>query len=186
MTNFIGRMTGAAKLNVEIYEEVEADTSATGQAMAVVCLSALAMGIGLTGALGAPSVVEFLILVILALSSWFVWAFINYFIGARLFPEPQTRADHGELLRTMGFAQSPRLLLLIGIFPGFGVNETLGKVLVFVISVWILITMIVAVRQALDYKSTFRAGAVCFVGLVVSGALLNLFLGALFGLGLFG
>ena len=129
--------------------------------MAVVCLSALAMGIGFMGALGAPSVVDLLIMVVLALSSWFVWAFINYFIGARLFPEPQTRADHGELLRTLGFAQSPRLLLLIGIFPGFGFNGTLGGVLGLVISVWILITMTVAVRQALDYKSTFRAGAVC-------------------------
>ena len=166
MTNFIGRMTGAAKLNVAIYEEVEADTSATGQAMAVVCLSALAMGIGFMGSLGAPSVVDLLIMVVLALSSWFVWAFINYFIGARLFPEPQTRADHGELLRTMGFAQSPRLLLLIGIFPGFGFNGTLGGVLGLVISVWILITMTIAVRQALDYKSTFRAGAVCFVCLL--------------------
>ncbi|MEE3104188.1 MAG: hypothetical protein VX273_01300 [Acidobacteriota bacterium] len=186
MTNFIGRMTGAAKLNVEIYEEVEADTSATGQAMAVVCLSSLAMGIGYTGALGAPSVADILIMVLLALSSWFIWAFINYFIGARLFPEPQTRADHGELLRTMGFAQSPRLLLLIGIFPGFGVNETLGQVLAFAISVWMLSTMIVAVRQALDYKSTVRAGAVCFVGLMVSGILLNLCLGVLVGIGVLG
>ena len=36
MANFIDRMVGAAKLNVGVYEEVEADTGATGQAMGVV------------------------------------------------------------------------------------------------------------------------------------------------------
>ncbi|MDA2929968.1 hypothetical protein MYX84_08500, partial [Acidobacteria bacterium AH-259-O06] len=46
MTSFSERLIRAAKLDVHIYEEVEADASATGQAMTVVILSSVAQGIG--------------------------------------------------------------------------------------------------------------------------------------------
>ena len=42
MASFTERMMGAAKLDVQVYEEVEADTSATSQAMGVVLLFSLA------------------------------------------------------------------------------------------------------------------------------------------------
>ena len=101
MTSFIGRMVGAAKLSVPIYEEVEADGSATGQAMGVVLLSSVAAGVG-SAALGAGIIGG----AIAALLSWVIWAFLTYFVGTRLFPEPQTEADMGQLMRTLGFAQS--------------------------------------------------------------------------------
>ena len=180
MTDFIGRITGAAKLNVETYEEVEADTSATGQAMGVVCLSSLAGGVGMMGALGTPNLVDLLLSVIFALLFWVVWAFLNYFIGTRVLPEPQTRADHGELLRTMGFAQAPGLIRVIGIVPGFGIGVSQVGTLVMVgIGIWSLVTMVVAVRQALDYTSTFRAAGVCLVGWL-SSFLIYVFLLRLF------
>ncbi len=52
MTSFTQRVIGAAKLDVHIYEEVEADTTAMGQAMGVVALSSVAAGIGAVGQQG--------------------------------------------------------------------------------------------------------------------------------------
>ncbi len=106
MASFTERMMGAAKLDVQVYEEVEADRSATSQAMGVVLLSSLAGGIGSVG-LGAGGPSGFVGGGIAAWIGWVIWAFLTYIIGTRLLPEPQTHADVGELMRTLGFAQSP-------------------------------------------------------------------------------
>jgi hypothetical protein len=154
MRSFSERIIGAAKFDTQVYEEVEVDTSATGQAMGVVLLSSLAAGVGSVG-LGFGGV---LIACLASLIGWVVWAAITYFIGTRLLPEAQTRADIGQLMRTLGFAQAPGLARIVGVFPGVG-QFVLG-----IVSIWMLATMIVAVRQALDYKSTLRAAGVVSVG----------------------
>ena len=46
MASLVDRMIRAAKLDSHLYEEVEADTGAMGQAMLVVVLSSIAAGIG--------------------------------------------------------------------------------------------------------------------------------------------
>ena len=155
MTSFIGRMIGAAKLNVGVYEEVEADRSATGQAMAVVLLSSVAAGVG-AAALGMGILAG----VVVALVSWVIWAYLTYLVGTRLFPEPQTQADMGQLMRTLGFAQSVGVLRVFGGVPG------LGPLLLSIVSIWMLVAMVVAVRQALDYTTTWRAAGVCIVAWV--------------------
>ena len=149
------RMIGAAKLDVNTYEEVEADTKATGQAMMVVVLSSIAQGIGMGDLSGLLSVA------IVALIGWFAWAFIVYIIGTKLLPEPQTHSDMGELLRTIGFAASPGLLQIFGVIP------LLGGLIILGANIWMLIAMVIAVRQALDYSSTGRAIGVCVIGWVV-------------------
>ena len=149
------RMIGAAKLDVHTYEEVEADTKATGQAMMVVVLSSIAQGIGMGDLSGLLSVA------IVALIGWFAWAFIVYIIGTKLLPEPQTHSDMGELLRTIGFAASPGLLQIFGVIP------LLGGLIILGANIWMLIAMVIAVRQALDYSSTGRAIGVCVIGWVV-------------------
>lgn len=150
MTTFPERMIGAAKLNLRIYEEVEADNTATGQAMGVVVLSSLAAGLG-SASLG----LEVIASVVVALLSWVIWAFLIYLVGTRLLPEPQTRADMGQMMRTLGFAQSPGVLRILGGLPG------IGPFLLVIVSVWMLVAMVIAVRQALDYTSTWRAAVVC-------------------------
>ena len=110
MSTFAERMIGAAKLDVPTYEEVEADTTATTQAMAVVVLSSIAQGIGFLTQGGGSG---FVFGAIGALLGWIIWAFLVYIIGTKILPEPQTRSDLGELLRTTGFAASPGLLLLL-------------------------------------------------------------------------
>jgi len=172
MTRFLNRILRAAKLDVSLYEEVEADKGAFGQAMGVVVLSSIATGVGGVARGG----IGILVGVILALLSWYVWAYLTYFIGTKILPESQTNATHGELLRTIGFASAPGILRVLGIFP-------VMRTLVFWIStIWMLIAMVIAVRQALDYRSTFRAVLVCIIGWVVQAIILML-LGTVIGNG---
>ena len=114
---FLQRLIGAAALDSAIYEEVEADTGATGQALVVVVLSSLAAGFGARG-LGGTAAENIFLISIVALIAWAAWALLTYEIGARLLPEPQTVVDVGELLRTIGFAATPGLLRVFGIIPG--------------------------------------------------------------------
>ena len=164
MASFTERMIGAAKLEVLTYEEVDADATATGQAMAVVLLSSVAAGIGGIGivGLGPAGLTGFLVGSVAGLIRWVAWAFLTYFIATRLFPEPRTRAALPELLRTTGFAQSPGVLLVVGIVPG------LAPFILAIVTVWWLLAMTIAVRQALNYPNTMRALAVCVVGWVLS------------------
>lgn len=86
MALFTDRMIRAAKLDVNLYEEVEADKGAIGQAMGVVILSSVAAGIGTGGTAGMKGLVFG---TIVALAGWFIWAFLTYYIGTKLLPEPQ-------------------------------------------------------------------------------------------------
>ena len=165
MASLVGRMIRAAKLDVGLYEEVEADTGATGQAMLVVVLSSVAAGLGMVGGAGLRGL---LLGALSALASWCMWAFITYFIGTRLLPESQTEADVGQLLRTTGFSSSPGLLRILGILPGLTGIVFLGC------AVWMLVAMVIAVRQALDYHGTGRAIAVCLIGWLVQVAIMVL------------
>jgi hypothetical protein len=113
MATFAERVIGAARLNVATYEEVEADEKATAQALAVVVLSSVASGIGAAG-LGSGGVIVY---TIAAMIGWVAWAALTYVIGTQLLPEPQTRANLGELLRTIGFAGAPGLFRIFSIIP---------------------------------------------------------------------
>lgn len=167
MTSIVNRMIRAAKLDAQLYEEVEADKETLNQAMCVVVLASIAAGIG-SGALGGLS--GFFIGTVGALISWFIWAALTYFIGTKILPEPTTRADIGELLRTTGFSSSPGLIRIFGLVPG------ITNVVFFISNVWMLTAMIIAVRQALDYQSTLRAVGVCVIGWIIQGSVLMLLL----------
>ena len=158
---FLQRLIGAVSLDAAIYEEVEADRSATSQALVVVVMSSVAAGIGGRG-LGGPSAANIVFLTVVTLLAWAAWALLTFQIGGRLMPEPQTRVDVGELLRTIGFSSAPGLLRVFGVLPGVTIPAFA------ITAVWMLAAMIVAVRQALDYTSTARAIAVCIVGWVLA------------------
>jgi len=169
---FLQRLMGAAALDAAIYEEVEADPSATGQAMSVVVLSAVAMGIGASGLGGGPSAIA--VFGVIALVTWAAWALLMFELGTRILPGRQTRSDPYELLRTLGFAATPGLAAVLAAVPAATVPVLAGT------WVWMLAAMVVAVRQALDYESTGRAVAVCVLGWVLALAI-ALCLGLLFG-----
>ena len=163
---FVDRIIRACKLDITLYEEVEADKSATFQAALVVVLSSLAAGVGAIS-LGSYN---FIMPAILSLISWYIWAYLIYLIGAKLFPEENTKADHGELLRTIGFSSAPGLIRVFGFTPELMTITFIGG------GIWMLVAMIIAVRQALDYQSTWRAVGVVVIGFLVQAFVLILLL----------
>lgn len=165
--SFLQRSIGAALLDVHVYEEVEADRGANAQAAAVVVLAALAAGIGSVANHGGIGVVWY---TLGALFGWWLWAAIAYWVGTRLLPGPHTRADHGELLRTIGFSSAPGVLRLLGVFA------PIAGLVFFVSTLWMLVAMVIAVRQALDYTGTGRAIAVCAIGFPIYAGVLLAFL----------
>ena len=166
MNRFTDRIIRASKLDVNLYEEVEADKSALTQAMGVVILSSLAAGLGSITSGGSTGVVMG---TISALIGWLIWSYLTYIMGTKLLPTPETKADYRELLRTIGFSSSPGLIRILGIIPG------LRGIVFLVAGIWMLVAMIIAVRQALDYQSTFRAVGVCIIGWIVQGIVLGIF-----------
>jgi hypothetical protein len=172
-TPFVMRLIGALAIDPVTYEEVEADRSATGQALLVVVLSSVGAGIGARG-LGSGSAQSMVFITAVSLIAWACWALLTYQIGVRLMPEAETRADVGELLRTIGFSAAPGMLRIFGIVPGAAIPAFA------ITAVWMLVAMIVAVRQALDYKSTARAVAVCGLGWALAVAI-AIGLGLVFG-----
>ncbi len=153
MRSITDRMVGAARLDIDTYEEVEADTTATGQASIVVALAGAAMAIGAAHA----GLIATVAIMAWQLVGWAIWAGITYFIGSTLF---RGTATWGELLRTLGFAQAPAILAIFGLIPG------LGRIVLIVVSVWTLITGIIAIRQALDF-STGKAIVTALIGWLV-------------------
>ena len=154
----LDRMIGAARLDIRVYEEVEADTAATPQTMTVVVLVAAATGIG---AIAAGGLSGLIFGIIFGLISWAFWAYLTHVIGTTLFRTPETEANWGQLARTTGFAQTPGLFRIFGSIPG------IGSTIYFAASLWQLVAMVIAVRQALDYRSTWRALGVVLVGFIV-------------------
>ena len=165
MNIFKDRIIRAAKLDVSLYEEVESDKGAMGQAMGIVVLSSLAAGIGIISSEGIGAI---LMGTVSALIGWYAWSYIVYFVGTRILPEPQTKADYGELLRTIGFSSSPGLIRVFGIIPG------LTGIVLLAASIWMLIAMVIAVKQALDYSGTGRAVGVCVIGWIIQWIILGL------------
>lgn len=170
MVIYLRRLVGALALDPLSYEDVEADSGATLAAGATVMLSSLAAGVGAQGfGRDLSNVLPFMVVTLLG---WAAWALLTFEVGTRVLPGARTHSDVGELLRTIGFAAAPGLLLALGALPGLAVPIFVA------VPLWMLAAMIVAVRQALDYPSTLRAVAVCVFGWVLAVALV-------FGIGFF-
>lgn len=160
------RMIRAAKLESDLYEEVEADTTANGQAFTVVLIVSLAAGIGsalyalISDDISNSRVLWGLLTGIgFSMIAWLLWALVVYVIGITIFKTSETEADYGQLLRTLGFATTPDVLGLFLFIP------ILGGLLAFVGFIWKLVAGVIAVRQALDF-STGRAIGTCILGLI--------------------
>jgi len=160
MNLFLNRIFRAIKIDIDLFEEVEKDKSATIQAGAVVVLSSLAAGVGALQ-LGASN---FLLAPVISLLSWYVLAYIIYFIGVKLFGGPKTKSNHGEILRTIGFSSAPGLIRVFGVTPDLMTVTFIGS------QFWMLACMVVAVKAALDYDSLWKS-----FGVVIMASLFQAF-----------
>ena len=167
---FFNRVFRSIKIDPDVYDEVQKDKNATLSAAIVVVISSLAAGVA-AKQLGASS---FIFAPILSLLSWFVWAYIVYFVGVKLFPEggqaaPKTKTTHAALLRSIGFSSAPGIIRVFGFTPELMTVTFIGSAL------WMLACMVVAVRQTLNYKSLWKAlGVVIMSWLVQAFALISI------------
>ena len=170
MASFGERVVGAMRLDANTFEEIERDPTAMGQAAGVIALSAVSIGLGnlyyggISGILGQ---------VVIALVGYVVWSVLVWVIGTKVMPDPATNADFSETFRVIGFAASPGLLGVITIIP------ILGWLLLFVIWLWQLAAMVVAVRAVLDYSTLGKAVIVVVIGFLVN-MMVTMLLGMLF------
>lgn len=149
------------------YEEVEADTGATGQAAAIVIVASTAVAFAWSP--GPLPVDAVLVTAAAGVAAWLSWAALTYLIGVHWMPEPHTRATWGELARTLAFSASPGVLLAAGVIDG------IRPIVMTVVPGWMLVTMLLAVRHALDYRSLGRAVGVCLAGWGVAFAVFAAF-----------
>ena len=159
---FLNRIYRSIKIDPEVFDEVQKDKNATISAGTVVVLSSLAAGIGASH-LG---VANFFLAPVLSLVTWFVWAYIIYFVGVKLFPDSKTKTTQFALLRAIGFSSAP------GIIRIFGFNEDLMTVTFIGSAFWMLVCMIVAVKETLNYKSLWKAFGVVIISWFVQAFIL--------------
>lgn len=152
------RMVGAMQGSAATFEEIERDQSAMGQAVTVIVIAGVAALIGNIFRAGISAGV---IAMIISLIGYAVWAVVVTIVGTKLMPEPTTKADFSETFRTIAFAASPGVFNVLAIIP------FLGPLLSFLISLWSLVIMVIAIRVALDYSNTGRAIIVAIIGFIV-------------------
>ena len=162
---FFNRVYRSIKIDPDVYDEVQKDKNATLSAAIVVVISSLAAGMA-AKQLGASS---FILAPILSLVSWFVWAYIVYFVGVKLFPDAKTKTSHAALLRAIGFSSAPGIIRVFGFTPELMTVTFIGSAL------WMLACMVVAVRQTLNFKSLWKAlGVVIMSWFVQAFALISM------------
>ena len=150
---FLNRVFRSIKIDPEVFDEVQKDKQATLSAALVVIISSSAAGIGASH-LGMTN---FFLAPILSLVSWFVWSYIVYIVGVKFFPDPKTKATHANLLRAIGFSSAP------GIIRVLSFNSELMTVTFIGSAFWMLVCMVVAVRQTLQFKSLWKAFGVVLI-----------------------
>ncbi len=165
--NYFQRLKKAILLDISFYEEVEKDKKFTEQAMMTVALVSIVQGFMIAGFAPIALVQGILGSII----RFVIWAFFIAFVGTRILPEPETESNTGELIRTLGFAYAPGLLVVLKVFP------VIGNFVDPLVVILQLAAMTIAVRQALDFNSTVRAVGVCIVAFILMIVALTLFIG---------
>lgn len=161
MTLFFRRFIGALVLDAGAFEDIEADRHAATQSALVVLMVCIAGGVAVMG-LGLVGVSGFAAGAILSLGAWLLWASVVTTLGTFTMPEPDTRADVDEMLRVLGFASAPAVFIALAAMSAVSATVTIA------VTAWTIAAAVIGVRQALDYRSTSRAIAVCVVAWLVS------------------
>jgi len=161
MTLFFKRFIGVLVLDSSTFEEIEADRHAAMQSVTVVLLVCLAGGFAALG-LGLAGVAGFATGTVISLGAWLVWAAAVTTVGTVVLPERKTKSDLTEVLRVLGFAAAP------AVFIAFAAMKAVAAPMLVLVTIWTIAAAVLGVRQALDYRSTSRAIAVCVIALVLS------------------
>lgn len=154
--SFGSRVAGALALSDAAFASVEHDRGALFQAGLVVVAAGVARGVGAFAVEGPIGVVGSTVVAVVA---WLVCGVLIWGIGVRRFGYA---SDYPEVLRTVGFAAAPLLLLVLGALPLGAARPWFSAG----IHLWAALALFVAVREALDV-SAGRAAVVCALALLV-------------------
>ena len=161
------RMIKAAMFDTATYEEIEADRGALDQAIVVVILVTFCGIIGgmlsaLLAGFGVWAVVFGLLAgLTFGVARWALWVTALYVVGGLILHTTDTQTSWTELARVVGFAYTPGLLSIFSFVP------SVGNFFFWAGFFWTIATVVVAVRQSLDFESTPRAiGVVVLAGLI--------------------
>ena len=168
MASFQQRIAGVLQLQPATFEEIEHDASAIQQAAIVVGAAALAKGLGLFPYLGLFAVRYFIYTLVFTFIGWVVGSAVLWAVGTKAMPGKNTEADILQMMRVTGFSQAPAILSIFWIIP------FLGWLISLVGSIWSLVCIVVAVRQALEYDDTVKAIIVVVVAWVAMVAVMML------------
>jgi hypothetical protein len=148
MNSLVRQTIGAMTFRAAIYREIATQPGATAPAIGILLLSCFVPGsVSIVyGTLGG---------ILYSFSGWAIWICLAYMIGAKIFPESPVDSGLLRLLRAGGFAASPALLGF------FGLAAVVGHILPITTTVWVIAATAVAIREALQYRTTSRAVAVC-------------------------
>ena len=158
----INRMTRAAQMNIDLYEEVEHDTSLSNEALQVVIIVSVAEGLGilLSGLMKGQlvgGVVGGVVAAVLGVAFWYLWSYLVLLVGTKLF---NGTADFGEVSRTIAYAYTPNVVKVLAFVPG------LGGLVGLVAGIWSLVLGVVAVRQAMDFDTGKAIATVLVAGII--------------------
>jgi hypothetical protein len=154
---FLSRVYRSIKIDPDVFDEVQKDKNATLSAAIVVLISSSAAGFG-ASQLG---MMNFFFAPVLSLLSWFIWSYIVYFVGVKLFPDAKTKINQVNVLRAIGFSSAP------GIIRVLSFNQDLMTVTFIGSAFWMLACMVVAVRQTLNFKSLWKAFGVVVIAWLI-------------------
>lgn len=161
MVMFMRRFIGVLVLDASIFEEIENDRRAAMSSVVVMIAVSLAGGLAAMG-LGLVGLAGFVTGAVVMLGAWLVWVAMIAAIGTTGLAEPQTRSDLRELLRVLGFSAAP------GVLVALAAMRAAAPIVLAVVAVWMIAAAVLGVRQALDYRSTARAIAVCVIAWLLS------------------
>jgi hypothetical protein len=173
LDRIIQRGKDVAMLNTRTYAEIAHDPNALPEAAIVVATVAISAGLGnvIHGANGLVGGV------ILSLLGWIISSAIIYFIGTRITGTPTTSGSVESILRTLGYASAPNVFLFLGFI------WIIGGLVIWALSIWTLITTVLAIRAALG----MTLGRAVITGLIamIAAALVQVLLSWIFGINVF-
>lgn len=180
----VQRMIRAARLDPDLFYVLERDRGANGQSFLVVLIVAACtllgtflpgllslFGVNIGGAaLGGWVFLRALFdISVTMLGGWIFWTAVAAVVGTKF----GGRGDFEGVMRAVAFAYAPGVLYLFGFLP------LLGQWLRLAVGIWIIIGMIVAVREAQHFdtgKAVMTAAATTAI-LFVIGYLIHMPLG---------
>ena len=155
---FLNIVVSSIKLDTNLYK----DNNFFGDAGIYFALLIMILD-GVAGAVAANSIVKTSIGIsgLTAILTWFVWATFIYVVGVKLFSDKESKVTFKKILVAVGYAHAPGLIRFFAITPEFVIP------IIFLTQFWIFASLIIATKQVLNLKSSFKAFGIVFLSFLI-------------------